>query len=103
MPPTERKRPETSTARSAREAVEVLEKNLPRFGLVILDMIMSDRGGEASFNRLKDIHPEVKVLLPSATRVDSAASRMLAEGCRGFVQKPFWLQELSKKMREILG
>jgi len=54
------------TARSGREAVEVYEKNLPHIALVILDMIMPDMGGEATFRRLKDLHPEVKVLLSSS-------------------------------------
>jgi PAS domain S-box-containing protein len=90
------------TARSGREAVEVYEKHLPHIDLVILDMIMPDMGGEATFRRLKDLHAEVKVLLSSGYSVEGAASRMLAEGCWGFVQKPFLLQELSKKIREAL-
>ncbi|MCU0596509.1 MAG: response regulator [Desulfobacterota bacterium] len=91
------------TARSGREAVEVYERNLPRIALVILDMIMPDMGGEATFRRLKDLHPEVKVLISSGYSLDGAASRMLAQGCRGFVQKPFLLHELSRKLREALA
>jgi CheY-like chemotaxis protein len=91
------------TARSGRGALEVYEENLPGIDLVILDMIMPDMGGESTFKRLKELHPGVKVLLSSGYSVEGAASRMLAEGCRGFVQKPFLLQELSRKIREALA
>ena len=91
------------TARSGRQAVELYEKNLAHIDLVILDMIMPDMGGETTFEALKDIHSEVKVLLSSGYTVEGLASRMLAQGCRGFLQKPFLLQELSKKIREALG
>jgi len=91
------------TARSGRQAVELYKKNLAHIDLVILDMIMPNMGGEATFRALKDIHPEVKVLLSSGYTLEGVASTMLAQGCRGFVQKPFLLQELSKKIREALG
>jgi CheY-like chemotaxis protein len=90
-------------ARSGREAVEVYEKRLSLIDLVILDMVMPDMDGETTFRRLKDLYPEVKVLISSGYSVEGAASRMLAQGCRGFVQKPFLLYELSKKIREALG
>jgi len=91
------------TARSGREAVELYKRDLPPIDLVILDMIMPDMGGETTFTTLKAIHPDVKVLLSSGYSAEGLASRMLANGCRGFVQKPFLLQELSKKIREALG
>jgi CheY-like chemotaxis protein len=91
------------TACSGREAVELSKRNIPPIDLVILDMIMPDMGGETTFTTLKAIHPDVKVLLSSGYSAEGLASRMLANGCRGFVQKPFLLQELSKKIREALG
>ena len=78
------------------------KKNLAHIDLVILDMIMPNMGGEATFRALKDIHPEVKVLLSSGYTLEGVSSRMLEQGCRGFVQKPFLLHELSKKIREAL-
>jgi PAS domain S-box-containing protein len=91
------------TAHSGREALEVYEKHLPLIDLVILDMVMPDMDGEATFRGLQDLHPEVKVLISSGYSAEGAASRMLTQGCRGFVQKPFLLYELSRKIREALA
>jgi two-component system cell cycle sensor histidine kinase/response regulator CckA len=90
------------TAQSGREAVDLYEKNPVGINMVILDIVMPEMGGEATFNRLQQINPDVKVLLASGYSVEGEASRMIARGCRGFVQKPFLLQELSKKIREVL-
>jgi len=52
---------------------------------------------------LKEINPEVRVLLSSGYSIDGEASGIMDRGCDGFIQKPFSLKALSKKMREILG
>lgn len=90
------------TAQSGKEAVELYGSN-PDIDLVVLDIIMPEMSGEATLSMLQQINPEVKVLLASGYSVEGQASRMVARGCRGFVQKPFLLQELSKKIREALG
>jgi CheY-like chemotaxis protein len=59
-------------------------------------------GGEI-FDRLRDLDPAVKVLLSSGYSLNGQAAQILERGCRGFIQKPFTLQELSLKIREILG
>ena len=48
------------------------------------------------------MHPTVKVLLSSGYSVDGQASKILDRGCNGFIQKPFKIEHLSKKIREIL-
>ena len=70
--------------------------------LVILDMIMPDMGGGEAFDRLREIDPDIKVLLASGYSVDGQATEILRRGCNGFIQKPFSITELSKKLRELL-
>jgi PAS domain S-box-containing protein len=91
------------TARSGREALELYEQNRGRIDLVILDIVMPDMSGESTFQALKTLYPGVKVLLSSGYSAEGVASRMLAEGCRAFVQKPFLVHELTKKIREALA
>ena len=76
------------------------EAHLP--GLIILDMIMPDMGGGETFDRLKEIDPGIKVLLSSGYSVDGQATEILDRGCKGFIQKPFDIKELSLRIREIL-
>jgi two-component system, cell cycle sensor histidine kinase and response regulator CckA len=89
-------------ARGGRQAIEVLRANESRIDLVILDMIMPDMGGEEAYGHLKDIKPNVKVLLSSGYSISGQAQEILNRGCNGFIQKPFNLRGLSEKLREIL-
>jgi two-component system cell cycle sensor histidine kinase/response regulator CckA len=70
--------------------------------MVILDMIMPDMGIGEVYERLKDTGPTVRVLLSSGYSLDGQAERILQKGCDGFVQKPFTLVDLSRKIRQVL-
>jgi PAS domain S-box-containing protein len=90
------------TAQGGKTGVEVFRQNYGRIGLVILDVIMPDIGGWGAFERLQEIDPSVKVLLSSGYALDEQAKEIMAKGCKGFIQKPFSMEALSKKIREIL-
>jgi PAS domain S-box-containing protein len=90
------------TARDGREAVENYKDNRDKIDLVILDMVMPRMGGGEAYDRMKEINPKVKVLLSSGYSIDSQAKEILARGCDAFIQKPFGMQELSVRIREIL-
>jgi PAS domain S-box-containing protein len=89
-------------AQSGHEAIQILKSNRHKIDLVILDMIMPDMSGSETFDRLKEIIPEQKVLLASGYSIDGKATDILKRGCDGFIQKPFDLKTLSNKVREIL-
>jgi len=91
------------TAASAREALEVYNTNLDQIDLVILDMIMPEMGGGELYDRLKQIHPAIRVLLCSGYSIDGQAREILNRGCKGFIQKPFNVSQLSVKVRETLN
>jgi len=89
-------------ARSGKEAINIYQKNQATIDIVILDMIMPEMGGEETYDKLKEINPKVKVLLSSGYSIDGKAKEILEKGCDGFIQKPFTVEELSQKIREIL-
>ena len=88
-------------ANGGEEALDIYRKNKDIIDIVVLDMIMPDMGGGAVYDRLKEINPEVRVLLSSGYSINGEASEILGRGCDGFIQKPFNLRVLSKKIREI--
>ena len=90
------------SARNGEEAIEVYGKNRDDIDMVVLDMIMPSMGGGEAYDRMKEINPEVKVLLSSGFSIDGKAAEILRRGCNGFIQKPFTLNDLSQKIREIL-
>ena len=89
-------------ARGGKEALEIFKKDKDKIALVILDIIMPDMGGGHVYNVLKEIKPDIKVLLSSGYSIDGQASEIMSRDCDGFIQKPFNISELSKKIRKIL-
>lgn len=90
------------TAASGKEALDVYKKNKDRIDMVILDMIMPEMSGEDAYDNLKEIDPEIKVLLSSGYSIDGRAAKILERGCDGFIQKPFDMKRLSNKIVEVL-
>jgi len=94
---------EVLTARNGREAIEVYKENRDRIDIVIMDMIMPEMGGGEAYDRLKEINPDIKVLLSSGYSITGQATEILNRGCNGFIQKPFNLKDLSQNIIEILA
>jgi two-component system cell cycle sensor histidine kinase/response regulator CckA len=90
------------TARDGKEAVDIFRKYKDEIDVIVLDMIMPKMSGGEAFDRIKEIKPEIKVLLSSGYSINGQASEILNRGCNGFIQKPFNLQNLSKNLRAIL-
>jgi len=90
------------TAAGGKQGIEIYEQNRDSVDLVILDMIMPGMGGKETFEGLRQRDPSVKVLLSSGYSLHGQAEEIIRSGCRGFIQKPFTLGDLSKKIRMIL-
>ena len=90
-------------AKSGKEGIKIYKENKDKIELVILDMIMPDMGGGETFGQLKKIDPKIKVLLSSGYSIHEKATRLLARGCDGFLQKPFNIKQLSQEIRKILN
>ena len=93
---------EVLTARHGMEAIEVYRQNRQKVAMVILDLIMPQMGGGETYDRLKEVDPQVKVLLSSGYSLDGQATEILKRGCDGFIQKPFSMEDLSRKLRQII-
>lgn len=90
------------TAMGGEQALDIYRQVGREIDLVVLDMIMPDLSGGAVFDHLKSINPGVKVLLSSGYSISGQAEEIMSRGCSGFIQKPFSLEQLSTKIREIL-
>ncbi len=91
-----------NVARSGEEAIVFCRKNNDIIDLVILDIVMPVMNGSEAYRILKKINPQIKVLLSSGYSVNESVTKMLDNGCQGFIQKPFNLIQLSQKVREVL-
>jgi two-component system, cell cycle sensor histidine kinase and response regulator CckA len=90
------------TAQTGKKALELYRKHSKDIKLVILDMIMPEMNGKETLVKLMEIDKEVRVLLSSGYSINGEAAKILEMGCRGFIQKPFRVEELSRKIRTVL-
>jgi signal transduction histidine kinase/DNA-binding response OmpR family regulator len=91
------------TARDGEEGVDVLKAHSDEIELVLLDMVMPNMGGGEAYDRMREIKPDVSVLLSSGFSVDGEATEILERGCNGFIQKPFTMSQLSRKIGQVLN
>ncbi len=91
-----------TTAAGGREALRLYGDKGTEIDLVIVDMVMPELSGGETFTRLRELNPSVRVILSSGYSLNGQAQEILNRGCDGFIQKPFNLQELSRKIRDVL-
>ena len=88
-------------ATNGMEASQVFRDNIDDICLVILDVKLPDELGSDTCKRLKEIRLDVKVLHTSGLgRTQGGDS--LECGCNGFLPKPFGIEELSNKLKDLL-
>lgn len=90
------------TANSGEEAVRIYDSMKGEIDLVILDVIMPGMGGMETFEAIKARNTDAKVILSSGYSVNHIAKEIMDRGCRAFIQKPFNIETISKKVRDVL-
>ena len=90
-------------ANSGRRALKIARDPAHKIDLIILDLVMPVMGGEEVFQRIRAVHPEMKVLLSSGFYKSDQIDRMLQTGKAGFIQKPYRIQDLSRMVEKILA
>jgi CheY-like chemotaxis protein len=90
-------------ARGGAEAIEIYKTRRGSIDLVMLDMIMPEISGGDVCVAIKEINPQVRVLLSSGYSIEGQACTILKRGCDGFIQKPFSVEQLSMSVGKILG
>jgi PAS domain S-box-containing protein len=89
-------------ADSGRQALDVVDSKGDDIDMVILDLIMPGMDGGKVFERIKEIRPQLPVMLSSGYAINGQADDIMKRGCNGFIQKPFSISALSIKIRKIL-
>jgi PAS domain S-box-containing protein len=90
-------------AHDGNNALAIYRQHQARIDMVVLDMVMPGMGGGQTYDELKKLNPDIKVLLASGYSISGEAARILDRGCNAFIQKPFNMKQLSEKIREVLG
>lgn len=89
-------------ANSGQKAMEIFTEQTYAIDLVILDLVMPDLDGEAVFERMRQIRPDIKVIFASGFYVMEQTPSFMQNGASDFLQKPFNMRQLSTKIRAVL-
>jgi PAS domain S-box-containing protein len=88
-------------AEDGREGVARYEEHHEELGLVLLDMVMPNLGGQAAFEAMREIDARVPIILCSGYAADAAVRTMLEQGLAGFLAKPYRLAQLTELLERI--
>ena len=83
-------------AEDGAQALERYTAHRNTIDLVILDVIMPEMGGKATFLCLKELNPDVRVLFCSGFHLEGTDQELIELGACGFIQKPFSIATISK-------
>jgi CheY-like chemotaxis protein len=91
------------TATDGQEAVELFSEHADEISCVLLDLTMPYLDGAQVLREIRQIRPEVKVILSSGYDEDDINTRYHDLEAVNFIQKPFELATLEKRLREVLS
>jgi nitrogen-specific signal transduction histidine kinase/CheY-like chemotaxis protein len=84
------------------DALRICEKHRDPIPLMLTDVVMPKMNGRASYERLMTLHPEMKVLYMSGYTEDAIVHHGVLEQEINYIQKPFALEGLAGKVRQVL-
>ncbi|MGA9405814.1 MAG: PAS domain S-box protein [Bacteroidota bacterium] len=90
------------TANDGLQALEVYRSRKDEINMVLSDVGLPKITGELLFGELKKLNPSVKVILASGYIDINSKSEVLKAGVKEFIQKPYFPDEVLKKIREVL-
>jgi CheY-like chemotaxis protein len=84
------------TASDGREALEVYRQLAAKIDLIMLDLIMPELGGIATYHEVRRISAEIPLIICSGYGVEEVLGIIENDSCAGFIQKPYRPDELRK-------
>jgi CheY-like chemotaxis protein len=92
------------TALDGQSALDIVASHRQELCCIILDYAMPGMDGRECLKALRRIAPELKVLLSSGYKEEQAAAMFLPdEKPDAFIQKPFLVDGLSRKIDQLIG
>ena len=94
---------QTLEASDGLEAMQIFKQYQHDILGVVLDLTMPRMDGLATFDALRQIRPDVQVLLCSGYSETEATRRFMDKPLAGFIQKPFQLGALRETLGKLRG
>jgi PAS domain S-box-containing protein len=89
-------------ANDGQSGIDTFRENSGKIKAILLDMAMPKISGKETYIELKKIQPDLKVVLASGFRQDKRVQEALDLGVNEFIQKPYSMLELAKKIKLVI-
>lgn len=90
-------------AKDGDEALSLYKTRRDEIDLVILDIIMPKMGGRECFYKLREINPDIKILIMTGHTTDGSVQDFIKEGAEGVIIKPFDLEVFTDSVNKALS
>jgi len=89
-------------ASDGRESVEIFRAHRDEIRSVLLDLTMPRMGGVEAFRKIRQIRPDMPVILTSGYDAQELEERFGKLGFAAFLKKPYRILELIEKLRSVM-
>jgi CheY-like chemotaxis protein len=93
---------QVTTAQSGFECLDLFRRRPLAYELILLDLTMPFMDGEETFHRLREIRPDVTVMLCTGFIQNDRLEQLMRQGLAGFLRKPFAPDEIATQVKAIL-
>jgi two-component system cell cycle sensor histidine kinase/response regulator CckA len=90
-------------AKSGEAALDLIRDAQERIDLLITDVVMPRMDGPRLVRKVREIHPQMKVIFISGYTEDAFRQRLDSDSGIDFLPKPFSLKQLATKVRDVIG
>jgi len=90
------------TAEDGMQGVELYRSHQKEIAVVLSDIGLPVFGGHDVFRKIRAINPEAKIIFASGFFDPETKSEMFKAGLKNFIQKPYMLDEVLRKIREAI-
>jgi PAS domain S-box-containing protein len=91
------------TAADGYEALNIYRERGDEISAVLLDLTMPHLDGEQTYTELRQVRPDVRVIISSGYNREDIEQRFKDKPLAGFIQKPYKLTALSEVLRLAVG
>ncbi len=89
------------SAADGESGIDIFLQHHSHIAAVILDMSMPGMDGLATLEALRDIDPEIKIIISSGYSEQAASQHFAGKNITGFLQKPYSLEQLQRQISAI--
>ena len=88
-------------AGSGEQALAMVRESPTPFDLVLLDLTMPGMDGFATFQALRDLRPDQRIVIFSGYSAHDTRQRFAGQNLNGFLQKPFSPDTLQEILKQV--